>query len=435
MVQLLGTGLLIKGRQIVNESGDGSFNKISASNIDIRSGGVNITGSSNITGSLNVQGTISGDVISSLPQNILEKKKDCLVSLLGIFGQQQKSFTGIFIRPDGWIITNYSSLITEEGDVCLDVWGTIRNPTENKKIDVIKAHHIFVDEYYGLCVIKFPDIENHCHVNWAKDSKPGDNCYSVNYNTSISHGLIHSRLSQSILLDYMCASSSVILDARGDLVSICNYKHEESGIVLVGGCSPIYAKHSSNFMINNLEDYEITKHSSLGMNYEDVNALHIVTSGSLGIIDVSGAIIIDSSTAYSGNIIKSIDDVETSCCDDLDFYILQKKIGDEVKLKYITPPSTEEHFINISIVGCEKNATSTTSTTAYSSSDKWRSSYSDFIPMNLNYQSMNANNMKVIYEETHEEEIKYRKKMYLVDRLRNVKNRKKSRPRVRSRKR
>jgi S1-C subfamily serine protease len=428
MVQLLGTGLLIKGKQIVNESGDGSFNKITASAIDIRSGGVNIVGSSNISGDLNVQGMISGDVVSSTPQNILEKNKNCLVSLIAISNNQQSSFTGVFIRPDGWVLTSYSPLVAERGELCLDVWGTITNPNEDKNIDIIKAHHIFVDDLSGLCVIKFPDIEEHTFIEWSDNKKcvSGSNCYSVSSYPSISHGLIHSINREYtnldyVLLDYMCGPHSIVLDCHGRLITVCTCKHQENGVTMMGGCVPEYAKHSVDFMISSLQDYNIELRGCLPIKYRNINNLDIITSGALGILEPKGVITTD------GNIITSINDCVVDSSSDINIFILDKHPGDEVQLKYVVPPDNEQQSIVLNIEPLSRNSTN--------SAELFTSNFMDFVPINSDYKSLNASNLKVIYEETHEEEIRYRKKMYLMDRLKNIKNRKKSRPRVRSRKR
>lgn len=449
-IQLQGTGLIIKGKTVVNERGDINTCSLNTNEISVKSGGLKVNGSSSIKGDLVVEGNVVGDLFSFKSITMLSNYSDCLVELVSkVDDEKYNTFTGVFIRHNGWVVASLEGVVGS-----IDVWGTIRYPTKDKHIDVIKAHHVFVDKVTGLCVIKFPDIVDHQCLKWSNGCDVGEICYSMTapvnpFNEcSIIEGSIcyekfdYKNNDCTILnLNHGSIGDSVV-DCGGGLITILGFEFHNKN--LFGGVSSKFAKFSTDFMISNLRDYELQDRSCLGIcKYSDVTHLQIITSGLLGIVAPKGIIIdevaesiIDAGVTrcnpplLSGNIVASIDDREIGLYS-MNELILHESPGMTVDVNYIDPPCSDVKKVSIvlgdldSIPCVSKNRFNDINT---------------LIPRTIisqpyidDFQKTNAINAKEIYDATHEKEIQYRKKRYLLDRLNRIKNRKGSKKRVKSR--
>lgn len=449
-IQLTGSALIIRGKTVVTSKGDVFADNLSANTIDIKSGGVKIKGDSNIDGCLTVKGNIRGIMHSITPTVILNNANDCLVQLAAKVGENSYiSFNGVFITSDGWVVASSDQSMQLE-----EVWGTILNPTNGKNIDVLKAHHIFIDYLNGLCAIKFPDIEDHSYLKWAsyKDLQIGQQCYSISSGvypfsqSNIQEGTVFNTHFETNCGDYVVYDmktqtqtiGSCVVNASCELIGILNVNLKNYGFV--SSLNTIFTKHSIQFMISNLKDYEIKLRPSMGI-IKSTNVTHIevITSGLLGMFPPKGKMIdqlTDDSLliqceppVLSGNIITHINNIELNGENSINGILLNKSIGENIKIRFITPPSTTLRSAQVTLT-CEKQSVDTLK------SDILQGIKPILItkyPYFKDFEQTNNKNARIIYEATHEKEIKHRKKMYLLDRLKTVKNRKKSKRRAVSR--
>ena len=440
-IQLQGTGLVIKGRAVINSASDANFNILSASSINIKTGGVNINGDSNISGDLVVRGEIYGNVNSSTQYSLLKKYNDCLVQLMSEEEEDKYHiFSGVFITSDGWVLSSYECVKNSN-----TVWGTIMNPTLEKKMDVLKAHHIFVDKLTGLCVIKFPDIENHNYLKWA-DTYSGEECYSLlspihpvaefsARKGSIQYTKIEYDKCDCVVCDIQLSPGDPIINSNGELITVALFEYKNGA----GGPSKLFGQYSSNFMISKLQDYLLENRGWLGMiESSEMTHLHVITSGLLGVFSPKGVIIeqtannspLENCMVLSGNVITHIDGIELNNKTSINAIIMDKQPKDTIDITYINPPSIVLETTSIVLDPLPHEGVFNIHNTSLLEPKLVIKK-----PYNINFAQTNNKNAKEIYDATHEEEIKYRKKMYLVDRLKIVKNRKRVKSRVRSRKR
>jgi len=452
-IQLQGTGLVIKGKTIVSSDGNLYANNLSAQTIDIKHGGLKVRGSSNITGDLTVTGNIIGDSISYLCNTLLKKNNSKLVGLLAKVGEDNYvSLTGVFISSDGWVVTNSSSLLNTN-----DVWGTIYNPSSDKDVDVLSADGVFVDELSGLCFIKF-DVSNHKHFEWAdhKSISIGDPCFMMTFpihpineisitKSTINYTNFRNNGCRCILtsLNQVPKPGSIIINSRGELICIIQFGYDG----LYGGVMSNYIKHSAIKIMDTMDDVRLNTIPSLGiLDCSSVTHLELVLSGLLGIYPPKGFIInklrddsvlsVCNPPIQVGNIITHIngvcvgvgvgegDDRSVSVND----LLFNSTPGETITIKFISPPSIEEHVTRVQLQ-CMSKDELLHSCKSYTLDDV-RISKKPYI---TDYENINARHAQDIYEVTHQDEIKYKKKLYLLDRLKNVKNRKLIKSRVKSR--
>lgn len=464
-IQLVGSALIIRGKTVVNSKGDVFADSLSANTIDIKNGGVKIVGGSTISGDLTVNGNIIGGVQNLMPYRILNKCKQCLVELVAKSGENNYNvFSGVFVSSDGWVITSANCVLDSDRQPITQVWGTIIQPNKDKEVDVISSHHIFVDKLSGLCVIKFPDIANHDYLRWADTATSciGERCYCLSSSVApfsgptIQEGGIcftHFECDRSdcVIYDFRTApSGGCAVNTNCELMGVMNFECKwngepgERGDKLFGSINSRFAKHSMDFMISNLKDYDNDCRSWLGIiDQTNVTHIEIIISGLLGMFPPKGKMIdvvgekspmtLCKPQILSGNIVTHIDGIELNVNQSINDVILDKPAGSKIDVEFITPPSTTVKRTTVTLGLMPSTPPNTQSLRSLYTINYLRPTTITKSPYYDAFALINNKNAQIIYEATHEKEIKQRKKMYLINRLKVVKTRKKSRSRVKSR--
>lgn len=455
---LKGNSLQIKGKVVINRSGDVFANSLSANKINIRNGGVEINGLSQFNGDVDVYGKLSGNIVSNTSSSVLLQAKQCLVSLLIQTSDNTYSIaTGTMISHDGWVITS-SSILKDSNKV----WGTILNINDETPINIVKADGVFIDNKHCISVIKFPDIDSHAFLTWKKIEKncTGDECYVLAAPTQTSDYRIskgntnnitfsnHEQMYRSILCEFNDCERGYgepIMDHNLELIGILNFKYKG----LYGAINSRDACMSAQFMMTHLCDYtDQYRPLKIITKWSPVTALEIINTGLLGKHPPQG-IIIDEVNDSLYQIIKVgdiITHIDNKIILNYQYYILNDMISlknrnDTIQFTVITPPNTESRTIDVKISDFDIPSNSvrhiqlsqSQHDISYKILEPLVNTHIFQKPYVKEFEEENAKTTREIYEYAHADEIKYKKKMQLLNRLKNVKNRKKSKTRVKSR--
>lgn len=215
---------------------------------------------------------------------IYKKCKDSIVGILSDINGKYYLGTGFFINKNtiATAAHNVFSVNYRENkiDKASNIILTITNYNNSGKIRIVKTNNYYIDGLADICIIKVPDVENQCIINWdySKQAEVGETCYLIGNPAgidfqSICRGIIRnpkhvyeSNNIETILLDISGMqgnSGSPILNSEGNAIGIFTYGFSTEESRMGGGPGIEYCKPSLKWMINKEKDYVEKRNSGI----------------------------------------------------------------------------------------------------------------------------------------------------------------------------